>query len=129
MKKEFCSYEQSLALKELEFNEICLAYYNELKEIHNLNGTTNALLKDMYGKDNFIAPLIQQAFRFFRKTFGCVHNIELGFDYNHDNRTAEYDASINTSYEMYTVGCFKTYEEAEQACLDKLIELAKESKQ
>jgi hypothetical protein len=36
---------------------------------------------------------------------------------------------MNDDYKQYWIGTYRTYEEAEQACLDKLIELAKESKQ
>ena len=58
--KEFVPYEQALALKELGFNEPCLAsYFHEGKRLH----ITEYL---NYGEYTTLAPLFQQAFRWFR---------------------------------------------------------------
>ena len=126
MKKEFCTYEQSLALKELGFNETCFSMYNkddngELYEsegfYYNYNGYKAEAVLGIT-----LAPLIQQAFRFFREKYCLYQVIHIKYDgiwscfiyKNKDGKCA--------------LDGFKTYEEAEQACLDKLIELAKESK-
>lgn len=117
MKIEFCTHEQTLALKELgfEFND---DYYEM------------AVPKPLfYEIEYFETPLIQQAFRFFREKYGLnayfmsndssfwCYNIDR-FPYNYDNGDID-----KTDYNWLT------YEEAQQSCLYRLIELAKEDKQ
>ena len=111
MKKEFCTYEQSLALKELGFDLECLHSY-ELKIQFNTSTS--------YKQEYVTAPLIQQAFRFFREKYGLYGNVYIAHDssYWYSIRTYEFGDITSTEY--------KTYEEAEQACLDKLIELGRE---
>jgi len=114
MKKEFLPYEEALALKELGFNEKCAAHYLdeddlELKwEIYrNLSFNTDNCVQ---------APLYQQAFRFFREKYGCTYSIgwinDVVIHFPIDNYTTTFVLRKN-----------KTYEDAEFACLKKLIEL------
>ena len=107
MTQEFVPYQQALALKELGFDEPCFGiHYNE-----GLN--PYFMVASQYGEHGaaanggILAPLYQQAFRWFRKP-------ENG-SYNHLDFMYEYlkDDSI-------------TYEEAELACLIKLIEIVKQ---
>jgi len=68
----------------------------------------------------FRAPLKQQAFRWFREKHSLQHEIinDLGNDLT----------SIVYVYSIFAVDRseeYNTYEEAEQACLDKLIEICK----
>ena len=111
MKNEFCTYEQSLALKELGFDESCLHSY-ELKIQFNTSTS--------YKQEYVSAPLIQQAFRFFRERYGIFFDISvtphLSFKYVINKYAVN---EVESDY-------YTTYEEAEQACLDKLIELAKD---
>ena len=124
----FVPYEQALALKELGFNEPCFGNYN------NLTGTT----RFFFGKTNegcivwnkvpgtndivtsnetILAPLYQQAFRFFREKYGLFSSIqELNIGYQHS-----YYFVVNDEDSIQ----FLKYEEAELACLDKLIEIVK----
>ena len=121
MKKEFIPYEQALALKELGFDEPCLASwtYKTKERILTLYGC-GALLFDTDGlitnqTEDIIcsAPLYQQAFKFFREKYGLNYVI------------------VKAESWFYTInGCntqegFNSYEEAESACLDKLIEIIK----
>ena len=106
MNKEFIPYEQSSELKELGFKETTFKSYckddNLLYDITPIN-------------DNFIgAPLYQQSFRWFREKHGIVFYLNM--------------VGINLYY--YVIGTepflsFNTYEEAELACLKKLIYLVK----
>jgi hypothetical protein len=104
MNKEFVSYEQALALKELGFDEPCMAS------------------RDMNNDEGLIQiPLYQQAFRWFREKYKLDSSIALvangyGF-YVHKDR------NYTNNGESY--GFYIKYEEAEQACLDKLIEICK----
>jgi len=102
MKNEFIPYEQALALKGLGFDEPCLSYYEgESFSYH---------LASIKGDDYIIpAPLYQQAFRWFREKHGLRHFIE--FDDGH------YNAVVQSSLVYHC----DTYEEAELACLNRLI--------
>ena len=123
MNKEFVPYEQALALKELGFDEPCLAYYTDglpigYKLVTNFIGQfTNSKLKN----GEVSAPLYQQAFRWFREKYRLTGLIEIG--------TQEYSFLIfneNTDSRKITSSMNGTYEEAELACLKKLIELVKQ---
>jgi hypothetical protein len=123
MKEEFIPYEQALELKELGFDEPCLSYYEGESFSHHL-----ATIK---GDDYIIpAPLYQQAFRWFRDKKLSDASI---------NRHGEADGGYSYRWEIvYEYGVYeerhfkmgyKTYEEAELACLKKLIEIVKQPKQ
>ena len=136
MEKEFISYEQALALKELGFDEKCLTYYyNQIlvfTPIPSLN--TNSF---WVGKDNnFItAPLKQQVFRWFREkynydisvrgaSFRANWVIGVPLLINNDSKDG-YPLVISWDYKTSDGMKVLTYEEAENACIDKLIELVK----
>jgi hypothetical protein len=116
MKNEFIPYEQAVELKELGFDEPCLAiYYNPLKELV-IGGTINSYTKEI----RTLSPLYQQAFRWFREKHGLVGIIKFGtndFTYNVYN---EDDMGLLTKESLNFNG---NYEEAELACLKKLIEI------
>ena len=103
MKNEFIPYEQALALKGLGFDEPCIALYNE--ECKTLHLSLNLVNKKPY----FCAPLYQQAFRWFREKCGLRHFIE--YDNGH------YNAVVQSSLVYHC----DTHEEAELACLNRLI--------
>jgi hypothetical protein len=121
MEKEFVPYEQSLELKELGFDEPCLGFYNK-EDRPNLGYCTNSFQDDTTLEIKCTAPLYQQAFRWFREKYklsGTPHYFTNGF----------YCYTINDmknnkkSNRLFTE--FETYEEAELACLRKLIEIIK----
>ena len=140
MNKEFVTYNQSLALKELGFDEKCLAYwFNETplnpegqclvyyRKPYDNVGITNGIIRE-YGW----APLYQQAFRWFREKHnlcGEVYTVNMGaIDYTFQIRDLYSEDIKHNNFEAYTggyVGTFLTYEESESACLDKLIEICK----
>ena len=81
MNKEFVPYEESLALKELGFDEPCFGNYNNLTEtIRFIFGKTNEgclVYNKVPGTDiivtsneRILAPLYQQAFRWLYKQLG-----------------------------------------------------------
>jgi len=123
MTKEFISYEQALALKELGFDEPCFGYYDGN---HNLqfmyNGKPEKFTERRMGVSDSIwvgwisAPLYQQAFRWFREKYGYLSNIH---DFN-GNFKATLSGNCN-----WLGSWTKTYEEAELECLKKLIEIVK----
>ena len=118
MTQEFVPYEQALALKELGFDEHCFGYYSEGELI--LNSHTNNHMQ----RFRYSAPTFSQAFRWLREKYGLYSwiTIELG-----NKSTFCWVLSgehTSTQYAAY----FHTYEEAELACLIKLIEIANEQK-
>ena len=111
MDKEFIFYEQALALKELGFDEPCMSS----RDMNN-------------GKGLIQIPLYQQAFRWFREKHNHVGFIQLVEpEYGGEYGYVIYYNPNHLSVHHWNKG-FKTYEEAESACLDKLIEVVKNKK-
>ena len=126
MEKEFVTYEQALALKELGFDEDVLAWYDtENKLLH-----TGCLWQLFKNDDDFVlAPLKQQVFRWFREKYNMLANVysnASGFQYEyHDTIGGTHRFSSGYNGDCEFSGAFTTYEKAENACIDKLIEIAK----
>jgi hypothetical protein len=140
MEKEFIPYEQSLALKELGFDEPCLAFfwntgkfYTTAEYPHSIEYHKQNQLGD-YNYDSTSAPTYSQSFRWFREKCNIQatieptkdqHRFELGFNY--------WIWNTKTAEEWFTEPrdrpagdyVFDTYEEAELECLKKLIEIVK----
>jgi len=131
MKKEFLTYEQALALKELGFKEPCFGYYDGNLNLQFMyNGIPEKFTEKRMGLADSVwvgwisAPLYQQALRWFIEKYELYGTIKYGYN--------EFDKSI------YLFPCingiivgndsFKTQEEAELECLKKLIEIVKEKK-
>ncbi len=107
MENEFVTYEQALALKELGFDWGTYEHYDShTKEICDI-------FKDVS------APLKQQVFRWFREKYEIhgfiIHYSRVMFRWCIDSGD-DFEESIKLD----------TYEEAENACIDKLIEIAKQ---
>jgi hypothetical protein len=146
MKKEFVPYQQSLQLKELGFDEPCFGryYYKESYPMLNPNSGETELVFEFgqYIKQTeitILAPLYQQAFRWFREKY----DLKVTFPYwnGFNKMTPE---KLRYKYEImiipanqYTITVrnsnggiyFEKYEEAELACLNKLIEIVKKNKE
>ena len=105
MEKEFVPYELAVKLKELGFDEPCIAIFGRNNELSVDDGFYK---QENYHKDTVLAPTFSQAFRWFREKYGLHHCIMKMHDYFFDKTLG-----IHT----------ETYEKAELACLDKLIEL------
>ena len=109
MEKEFVPYELSGKLKSLGFDEPCMSvYYGDVEDIQftfNVRETQYYAQKGY--KNGVLVPLYQQAFRWFREKYKLSH--------------------IWIMDEILDTGNF-TYEEAELACLEKLIEIVDREK-
>jgi hypothetical protein len=132
MNKEFCTYEQSLALRELGFDEICLGMYtigglqlfSQRGFAISKGGYTNTDLKT----DGVIgAPTYSQAFRWFREEHDLYHVITIADLGKYENGNPNFQCTIYSKDPVLITNRdkYNTYEEAEQACLDKLIEIVK----
>lgn len=142
MNKEFTPYEEALALKELGFDEPCFSiYYSKDKSFswhHHKDHTNNEPVLDT-GEFNISAPTYQQAFRWFRDEYkingevNYLPNIEKYGSITSDMNIKPKDLSKNENFKRglkVTNGYVKydTYEEAELACLKKLIDLVNQNK-
>jgi hypothetical protein len=130
MNKEFAPYEPSLALKELGFDEPCFGWYSKDGTFYEGKMTIHQGLLS--------APLYQQAFRWFREKYKLRGSImdfiddETGIEWDYEIAIIGTDLDEKGNYKPLVAYStddetrkFKTYEEAEQACLDKLIEICK----
>ena len=133
MTKEFIPYDLALELKELGFDEPCFGYYSEGELI--LNSHTNNHMQ----RFRYSAPTFSQAFRWFREKYNLRVSFPYWNGYNGmlpENRRYTYECLIIPENAMsISVRCkdtgscvFKGYEEAELACLIKLIELCQNKK-
>jgi len=113
MNKEFIPYEQALELKELGFNEQCLACY-----LADTLFTSNDIIYNSTDIPVIKAPLYQQAFRWFRDKHGLCIIIKPIDD-------KKLDLGYNLLKNGLIMSTHLTYEEAELECLKKLIEIVK----
>jgi hypothetical protein len=130
MKKDFIPYEQALALKGLGFGEPCYGWFD-----------TGYLRFGCYesehvtGLGDLPAPLYQQAFRWFREKYRLnsetpyLPNIEKYGIVVSDMTIKPKDLSKNENFKRgveitNNFAQYDTHEEAELACLKKLIELS-----
>jgi len=123
MEKEFVPYELAVKLKALGFDKPCFGYFDNEGELI-LNSHTNNYMQ----RFRYSAPTLSQAFRWFREKYGLQHDITLSVDNTNQlvgfyivihkldplwNEDQSIELEVNTT----------DREEAELACLDKLIEI------
>lgn len=123
--KDFTLYPEALALKELGFDEPCFTWYWD--DIGLYNGLE-------YGNHNkrehtVSAPTYSQAFRFFRENYDLDIDISRNdqemIDYV-ERKGEKYLPKYRYGYSngiFIPIGTCMKYEEAELACLRKLIEI------
>ena len=116
----FVTYERALALKELGFDEMCFGFYRNpsIELMHCRNS------EPWMGNAVVAAPLKQQVFKFFREKYELGHTI-CPYYFNANITELQDVDDYPLQHEVYVSSPF-TYEEAENACIDKLIEIAKQ---
>lgn len=133
MKKEFVSYDIALALKELGFDEPCVAvYFGEYEERDFDNGIALEYRQSQYyaqkgWSKGLLAPLYQQAFEWFREEYDLWIEISkpLSWLLTISDKTQNKKMCLE-DYNEYVEP--KSYQEAQDACLRKLIEIVKEKR-
>jgi hypothetical protein len=130
MNKEFTPYKEALELKELGFNEPCFTWYWD--DIHVID---DMRLYNSFGYGNhnknpnlISAPTFSQAFRWFRKKYGLSGWVNESFVGSSRQGVISVKSEIGLKYCPTTTKFFDTYEEAELACLKKLIEIVENGK-
>jgi len=119
IEKEFIPYELALELEQLGFDEPCFAYLKP-------NVLTYEITIGEFNEFEYhSAPTYSQAFRWFREKHnleGEVHCIR----FNSERLKGYQYAITSENYRKFEqLGDYHTYEEAELACLKKLIEIVK----
>jgi hypothetical protein len=123
MNKEFIPYEQALELKELGFNEQCFAAQKD--NIIDYGSEMHSFIYNMDCGDIWVAlPLYQQAFRWFREKYNIACYMETK-SLTIGGSTYDYTIIADEEEEWDDGKRWRTYEEAELACLKKLIEIVK----
>jgi hypothetical protein len=130
----FCSYEQALALKELGFDEPCFGYYVGLGD-NKEDPFKLVQIQSEKGQFEWIdnvyhAPTYSQVFRWFREkqyyseiTTECTQvDGSIGFSWRIWKPWLIEEWSPENGNDEWS---YKTYEEAELTCLNKLIEICK----
>jgi hypothetical protein len=125
---EFVPYELALELKQLGFDEPCFAFYDESLYFPNNENQYGTFCNQKLDASSCSAPTYSQAFRWFREK----HNLRCQINYIGGliNKTTWWDISVighyNTDPKEWEMK-YQPYEEAELACLKKLIEIVKEN--
>jgi hypothetical protein len=128
MNKDFVPYQPSFDMKSIGFDEPCFGryYYKESYPMLNPNSGETELVFEFgqYIKQTeitILAPLYQQAFRWFREKNGLWQIVMQNTDKDWTYDILPIIGMID--YKIFDV--FDTPEEAELACLIKLIEIVK----
>jgi len=131
MEKEFIGYSEALALKELGFSSpYAIGGYQGGAVFYYEKGELYYDGRPMYSSDahsgQLLAPLYQQAFRWFREKYNLYSTIVL---ISNSPKDRAYMPMIDYIYPHKAIMDFVEYEthkEAELECLKKLIEIVKE---
>lgn len=124
IEKDFVPHQQALELKEIGFNEPCVAFSYTKSEFGFI--ANKLYLSDSFEDLNrnfddvqyyYSRPTYSQAFRFFREKYP---DLDFGISKIY-NGTNDYHYHIDLFWEFFQ----GSYEEAELECLVKLIEIVK----
>lgn len=143
IREEFIPYTEALAMKELGFDEECLAFYNDSGYLHDWIGDDESKRPGDIRFDSYInseidddvaAPTWRAMIKWFRDKYslhGTFENIAYPEGLTKEQAIGKFgyqfyiDEYGHCIYGRDKSEIFKTYEEAELACLRKLIELVK----
>jgi hypothetical protein len=124
MEKEFVTYDLALRMKQLGFDEEC--FY-----VKPLNGNTEFFYTpsdyDDFAEQKELEvgmPLFQQAFRWFREKYDLLNDIGISASRRNDINKWMYSIIyLDRNTYTHSEKTYNTYEEAELACLKKIIEI------
>ena len=141
LEKEFVPREQATALRDLGFNAKCMAYHGKqdtlmgmlYSNLYNGNMFHNAVATPSDKHLDVFAPTYRAAFKFFRKKYKMTHFINTHITDGKHSCAIIHDMFrkgnlhpdlITTGDKVGTAVVFDEYEDAELACLKKMITLA-----
>jgi hypothetical protein len=120
MENQFVSYELALRMKQLGFDEPCFGYYDMGQKFNFPGCTMNN--RNFINLKTTMAPLFQQAFRWFREKYDLHYQL-IPFFSDKESHAVDYYLALAQHRPPIQV---KTYEEAELACIEKLIEIVEQ---
>jgi hypothetical protein len=115
--KEFLKYEQAVELWEIGYDD---------------SEPSARTYFQLYGSFKFNcewAPLKSQVFKWFRENYNLYACIVYRESYKHMYEIVDITGEILAHNHIVYQNEFLTYEEAENACIDKLIKIVKQTKQ
>ena len=115
LEKEFIPYELALEMKQIGFDEPCIARFIGKQFSTNTLGNFYKHNSGEISNKFISAPTFSQCFKFFRDNF---QDLDFGIGKIH-NGTNNYHYHINLKWEFFE----GSYEEAEQECLKQLIKI------
>lgn len=129
MKKHFATYEISLKLRVIGFDEPCFGYYDDKKKFEFIIDSGNdPVLKNQLTGSSIVAPLWQQVIDWLREK----HKMEINIDNYYRNTVGykpEYQIFINGKQQSFeyssssSVELHSKYEDAREAGVLKAIQL------
>ena len=131
MKDEFVTFDIAMAMRELGFDEPCLAhYYVNDKHFDYMASFNNPKSNSQYHESRVTAPLWQQAFKWFRTKYGIdgqVSNTNAPEPEKWCYDVARLSGGILIMFSPKTDKPFDSYELAVEDCILKMINLVKEN--
>ncbi len=125
MIKEFVPYDLAIQLKELGFDEPCFGWYDAESPMNINYDCTNNSCGWLTGL-HCSAPTYSQAFRWFRDNYKMTAEVSVSQYRRTDIDKWMYSITyLERMTYSYSETTYNTYEEAELACLKKLIEIVK----
>ena len=133
MEKYFVTYAQSLVLKKLGFDMPCFRYVYIGDTGNNVNRYEEVVPSRAinYNHDSLCIsqPLKSQVFEWARKEYRIISVIDFYCD-NDEWEDTMYEVRISEfkhfkTHDSFVQSEYKSYEEAESTCIDKLIEIIK----
>ena len=128
IENEFIPFEQALALKELGFDKDCFGYYVNAELDLTWKFSDCSLYQDTH--ISILAPLYQQAFRWFKEKYGLMSCITPCSDGEYiftlyDLNKCDLEVFVEDIEIMESEDSYEFFEEAELECLKKLIDIVK----
>jgi hypothetical protein len=128
MEKYFVTFEQALVLKELGFDEPCIAFFNGKHHDYKIDddeGTEVPYINPNMNVGGCLnRPLRSQVFEWFRQKYKLsVVIYDLRDDY--EAIIIEWTLDDDKLTHEFSI-IFETFEDAESSCIDKLIQLIKQ---
>lgn len=134
IQKQFVTYEIALVMKELGFNEMCIATFDEDKDFDLQNFEQNY---DTFPSHIIAVPLWQQCVDWFREQFNLMINSPVPDEWNTGkwsvkleslNKKMILEEHVGQPYWRIYRG-FDSYEKAKEQAILKCIKLCKKQKE
>lgn len=122
IESNFVSYQIAVDMKSIGFDEPCFGWF-----ILEGDGAKSMFVPEKCPKQDIglcLAPTYSQCFRWFREKHNLPNHIHTMWQHDWNDYSYQWHITEDKK-EWNCIEHFKTYEEAELACLKKLIEITK----